>query len=201
MSSAAVQHSMPQQYDYDQTSQSHDRYPGIATTTLPPSSPPSSHHAGRAGPTGNASLPNSPQQSHFGSTSGSAAMSTSRPQNMGPPPPPEAMASSTYTQFYPDSSSSSMPNQALPIRTSSRGNAAYDGSEADRAGTSDSERRRQYQSAAVPNSSRSQRQRPAPETSRSSTAVGQLPVGTELPRENSAIINRIVVDDPNSDMA
>ncbi|RMX91751.1 hypothetical protein D0868_13810 [Hortaea werneckii] len=201
MSSAAVQHSMPQQYDYDQTSQGHDRYPGIATTTLPPSSPPSSRHAGRAGSTGNASLPNSPQQSHFGSTSGSAAMSTSRTQNMGPPPPAEAMASSTYTQFYPDSSSSSMPNQALPIRTSSRGNAAYDGSEADRTGTSDSERRRQYQSAAVPNSSRSQRQRPAPETSRSSTAVGQLPVGTELPRENSAIINRIVVDDPNSDMA
>jgi len=31
--------------------------------------------------------------------------------------------------------------------------------------------------------------------------MGQLPVGADLPRENSAVINRIVVDDPQTDRA
>lgn len=45
-------------------------------------------------------------------------------------------------------------------------------------------------------SSRSQ-----PQHSRSASAVGQPPVGTNLPREESAVINRIVVADPQEDIA
>lgn len=52
-----------------------------------------------------------------------------------------------------------------------------------------------------PTSARSERTRQAPTTSRSTTAVGQPPIGTELPRENSAVINRIVVDDIDTDIA
>ena len=197
MSSAAVQHNTPQQYEYDAAAHGRERY----------ASPPSSRRAGSAG---HASQPNSPQQTYFGSPSGSAAMSTPRAPNMAQSPPADAMANSTYTQFYPDASSSSMPNTALPVRPasqqtpqtsaydssrySSRGHssAGYDGSQRDA---------RQHHSPTAPNSGRSQRSRQAPASSRSSTAVGQAPVDTSLPRENSAIINRIIVDEPNSDLA
>lgn len=43
--------------------------------------------------------------------------------------------------------------------------------------------------------------RPQPGHSRSATAVGQPPVGTSLPREESTIINRIGVSDPQDDIA
>ncbi|XPS79856.1 hypothetical protein M3J09_011827 [Ascochyta lentis] len=43
--------------------------------------------------------------------------------------------------------------------------------------------------------------RPQPGHSRSATAVGQPPVGTNLPREESTVINRIGVSDPQDDIA
>jgi protein-serine/threonine kinase len=43
--------------------------------------------------------------------------------------------------------------------------------------------------------------RPQPGHSRSATAVGQPPVGTSLPREESTVINRIGVSDPQDDIA
>ncbi|KAI8933875.1 hypothetical protein NX059_009572 [Plenodomus lindquistii] len=43
--------------------------------------------------------------------------------------------------------------------------------------------------------------RTQPVHSRSATAVGQPPAGTSLPREESAVINRMVVTDPQEDIA
>lgn len=133
------------------------------------------------------------------------------------------MSSSTYNQYYPDHTSSSMSPTALPIRTSSQQpsqTAAYDrpqyasrgqsqsggyGSESDRTGGSESERRQQHRSPrddpAQPGSGRSQRTRQAPSASRSSNAVGQTPMDTSLPRENSKIIKEIKMSDPQTDVA
>ena len=118
---------------------------------------------------------------------------------------PELMSNSTYNQFYPDAAGTSMSNNAMPVRNSSQQHSSGYGSESDRTGASDGDRRRQQQSpgidAAQPSSGRSQRTRPAATTSRSSNAVGQPPIDTSLPRENSTVINRIVVDDPQIDLA
>jgi protein-serine/threonine kinase len=50
-------------------------------------------------------------------------------------------------------------------------------------------------------SSRSKASGTQPTHSRSASAVGQPPAGTSLPREESAVINRIVVADPQEDIA
>ncbi len=58
--------------------------------------------------------------------------------------------------------------------------------------------------AAAPSSRRahdSSSSRPQPGHSRSATAVGQPPIGTTLPREESTVINRIGVSDPQDDVA
>ncbi|KAK3073992.1 hypothetical protein LTR53_003939 [Teratosphaeriaceae sp. CCFEE 6253] len=220
MSDAAVQQHNHQQY-YDGGS-GRERYQGSSGANLS-SSPPSSRRSGRPGESGNGSLPNTPQQPVFGSPSSSAAMSTPRQQVLPASPPTDGLSSSTYQQYYPDQETSSMPStNALPIRTSGQQDASssYDspryssraptqssgyGSESDRTGASDSDRRRQQQSPrdqpAQPSSGRPQRSRQAPSASRSQNAMGQTPIDTSLPRENSTVINRIVVDDPGSDIA
>lgn len=130
------------------------------------------------------------------------------------------MSASTYDRYYPDSIGPRGQHNALPIRnsapqsTQSPGAASYDNrpytsrAAYDGAGYSsqdDRDRRRSHrspqQSPAQPGSNRSQRTRQVPAQSRSQTAVGQPPVNTELPRENSTVINRIVVDDPSADVA
>lgn len=227
MSSAAVQQTTPQQYH--QPASDRDRYAGNPAANLS-SSPPSSRRAGRQTSGGYASPQSDPcqQDVQYDSPANSAAMTTPRAQAMpvSQSSPADPMASSTYSQFYPDQSSSSMPTTALPIRTSQQPSqsptaAAHDsraygsrsqqaqasgyGSDNERERATDSERRRQHRSprddVSQSSGGRSQRSRHAPTTSRSTTAVGQPPVDTSLPRENSAIINRIVVDDAQSDIA
>ena len=132
-----------------------------------------------------------------------------------------SMSASTYNQFYPDPAGSRGAPTNLPIRTSSQQQpqastaSAYDdrpyssreqtggyGSESDRERAAERDRRRSNrESPAQPSSGRSQRTRNAPGQSRSTNAIGQPPMGTDLPRENSAIINHIVVDDPQTDIA
>lgn len=136
--------------------------------------------------------------------------------------PSEPLSNSTYQQFYPDSAMPG-PAAALPIRTSSQQAptsataSAYDtrqygtrsqqtaggyGSEAERERASEYERRQRASQADPGSAGRSsQRSRQAPTQSRSATAVGQPPIDSSLPRENSAIINHIVVDDPQADLA
>jgi protein-serine/threonine kinase len=226
MSQAAVQQQSTPQHAFDSYDgvSGRDRYIGNQASSSPPT-----RRATRPSEGGNASLPNTPQQPSFSSPTGSAAMSTPR----GPAAPPasggDALANSTYEQYYPDQPGyqSNMPIRSAPQQqqqvspadasahdsprySSSRGqgqpSTGY-ASESDRAATSDSEYRRQQQQRSPreqnppqPGSGRSQRTRQAPSASRSQNAMGQTPVDTSLPRENSAIINRIVVDDPGSDI-
>jgi protein-serine/threonine kinase len=131
------------------------------------------------------------------------------------------MNPSTYERFYPEQAGSRGQHNALPIRTSTgqtpqsptatsydnrpySARATYDGT-GGYSSQDDRDRRRTHRSPhdspSQPGSSRSQRTRPVPGQSRSQTAVGQTPINTELPRENSTVINRIVVDDPSSDIA
>jgi protein-serine/threonine kinase len=205
MSSAAVQSQSSSQY-YQQ-----DRYPNSTTSPSRRS--------------GNASIPNTPQQPQYSSPLSSAA-TMSTPRGPTAASPSEPMSTSTYQQFYPDSVASGPP-AALPIRTSSQqaptsvtaspyDSRAYGsrsqqsgggyGSESERERSTDNERRQRSQrSPQVDQSGASrgsqQRSRNAPTQSRSATAVGQPPVDTTLPRENSAIITHIVVDDPQADYA
>lgn len=223
MSSAAVQHSTPSQYD---ATPGRERYHGNAAANLS-SSPPSSRRSGRAGGSGNTYSPNTPQHTSFDSPGTSASISTPRA------PAPSSMSgatSSSYAPYYPDQAGTSLPSAVLPVRTSSQQHnqastataapGGYDGSgsrhgskaqtsagghgsDSDRVGTSDSDRRRQHRSPReenAPGSGRSQRSRHAPTASRSATAVGQPPIDTSLPRENSAVIKHIVVDDPRTDL-
>lgn len=120
------------------------------------------------------------------------------------------MSTSTYQQFYPETGAplTTRPiSQQTPTHASKTQPAHNYGSGSDRDHQgSDSERRRtqraSQQPQEPPGSGRSQRTtRNAPAPSRSQTSMGQLPVGADLPRENSAVINRIVVDDPQTDRA
>ncbi|EGP92575.1 unnamed protein product [Zymoseptoria tritici ST99CH_1A5] len=207
MSSAAVQPQSPhshQQYGehYTPTSAAHA---SAAPTTV--SSPQSASRR----PVGNTSGPNTPQQQQ--SQYSSAAMGSPRGQDS------PGMNASTYAQFYPEpatslpiraatSYQSQSPNPA-PASYDSRGYSSRPQSQSQShaqtgyGSGSDSDRRRTTQPSREeqPGSGRSQRTRNAPTSSRSSTAVGQPPMGTDLPRENSAVINRIVVDDPQEDVA
>lgn len=177
------------------------------------------------------SYPITPQQNSFGTPAGSGNMSTPRTQGLSagdlanstyqqfyPDPPATgspAAALPIRTAAHQQSPSAAVaPYDGTGSHYSSRsaapGNQSYAG-ESDRTGASDSDRRRQQQQQqqqrsprepqAPPTSGRSQRTRQAPATSRSQTHVGQPPVDTSLPRENSAIITRIVVDsDPVTDL-
>jgi protein-serine/threonine kinase len=60
--------------------------------------------------------------------------------------------------------------------------------------------RRREPSANSKDTGSSGRSKPSPGHSRSQTAVGQPPMGTDLPREDSTIINRLVIDDPADDL-
>ncbi len=208
MSQAAVQQHTNSQF-YDDNSSS-----GANLA----SSPPSSRRTGRQSESGH--------EPTMGSPAGSAAMSTPRQYVRSASPPTGTMASSTYQQYYPEQVSSSMPPSSMPTRSSAQqqqsspaASAAYDspryssrapaqsseyGSESDRTGANGSDRQREQRSPrdqpAQPSSGRSQRTRQAPSASRSQNAIGQTPLDTSLPRENSTVINRIVVDDPGSDI-
>ncbi|PPJ54753.1 hypothetical protein CBER1_04036 [Cercospora berteroae] len=163
--------------------------PSAQLATSPPSS---SRRA--AGQSNHASIPSSPPHSQ---------MSPSMPSPRGNQMQQGAMSASTYQQYYPDQVTS--PSTARPSSQQTPTHASRAQSSHGQPGVSsgsDSERRRgtrpsQEQSA----SGKSQRSRNAPTSSRSQTSMGQPPMGTDLPRENSAVINRIVVDDPQTDRA
>ncbi|KAH7390958.1 hypothetical protein DE146DRAFT_150398 [Phaeosphaeria sp. MPI-PUGE-AT-0046c] len=106
------------------------------------------------------------------STQNSPAMNSTAPAG-GPMPPPR-------TSSHRTPGSSSQRDDAA----SAAANAAQ------------SRRREKDSPRQQGSSSRSQ-----PQHSRSASAVGQPPTGTSLPREESTVINRIVVADPQEDIA
>ncbi|KAH9880914.1 hypothetical protein IAQ61_001208 [Plenodomus lingam] len=132
-------------------------------------------HQSSAASQHNANLTTPRAQPLPASTHTSPAMNnntTSASTSMGSGPMPPPRSSSHRSQ----SSSANQP-------ASSRDEAANAGQT----------RRRGTQQAA---SSRAQ-----PAHSRSATAIGQPPTGTSLPREESTVINRMVVTDPQEDIA
>ncbi|KAF2637363.1 Pkinase-domain-containing protein [Massarina eburnea CBS 473.64] len=69
-------------------------------------------------------------------------------------------------------------------------------------GTHESSRRRDKESPRAPGSAGRSKPSPSqPGRSRSTSAVGQPPAGTNLPREESAVISRIISSDPQEDVA
>ena len=216
MSSAAVynQHLMGTHDEYLQQSETDSSAVNFSPNQAgnSTSSPPSGRRAaGRQSSSGNPSSPDARQQ-HYETPTRSDI-----PHNQ----PAEGMSNSTYNQYYPDQAN-------LPIRTSQQqappsaaaggySSPSYDSRGQQSSGTygsevSDSERRRQQQQQRSPqradpspqqqsNAGRGQRARNAPAPSRSQNAMGQTPLDTSLPREASAVINRIVVDDPATDIA
>jgi protein-serine/threonine kinase len=91
--------------------------------------------------------------------------------------------------------SSPMP----PPRTSSHRTPNTASAAAQPSRTRDESRRREKDSPSSRQPGSSGRAQPG--HSRSATAIGQPPVGTSLPREESAVINRIVVSDTQDDIA
>jgi protein-serine/threonine kinase len=118
------------------------------------------------------------------STQNSPAMNnTATSMGSGPMPPPRTSSH----RAQPPSSAAGSSSQAERVRDDSA-NAAANAAQTRRRGK-DSPRQQG-------SSSRSQ-----PQHSRSASAVGQPPTGTSLPREESTVINRIVVADPQEDIA
>ncbi|KAF2100850.1 kinase-like protein [Rhizodiscina lignyota] len=196
MSSAAVQSSSAplsnRQY------QSRDQYysqqsPSVASNTSPASSrKPAPRSAG------NGASPHTPQQPSTQSPVESSGSSlTPRAQ----PLPPSTDASPLVT------SSSAGPPISPPQRTSStqKSNTTTAPTMEQQMGQLPLDAqgaRRQQSSRDGPRSvSSSTKTKQSPSHSRSANAVGQPPMGTDLPREESTIMNRIVVADPQEDVA
>ncbi|CAO2658124.1 Nn.00g073840.m01.CDS01 [Neocucurbitaria sp. VM-36] len=146
--------------------------------------------------------PTTPQTHHSPAVSHNSTLTTPRAQ----PLPPSTQNSPAMNNTATSMASGPMP----PPRTSSTraqpsATTAGSSSQADRtrddaanaaANAAQSRRRAKDSPRQQGSSSRSQ-----PGHSRSATAVGQPPTGTNLPREESTVINRIVVADPQEDIA
>jgi len=91
------------------------------------------------------------------------------------------------------------PPRTSSHRTPSSGAPAGSSAQADRIRDESSQSRRRGKEGSPRQQSGSSRSQPA--HSRSASAIGQTPVGTNLPREESAVINRIVVSDTQEDIA
>ncbi|KAH8728324.1 hypothetical protein GQ44DRAFT_45628 [Phaeosphaeriaceae sp. PMI808] len=147
------------------------------------SSPGSSRRPNRR-PSNGASpnAPATPQTHHSPAVSNNSAMTTPRAHPLPPSTQNSPAVNSSATSPMPPPRSSS---QRVPASASSA------------AGSSQNDRRRAKDSPRQHGgSSKSQ-----PQHSRSASAVGQPPTGTNLPREESTVINRIVVADPQEDIA
>ncbi|KAK5113928.1 hypothetical protein LTR62_003051 [Meristemomyces frigidus] len=208
-------------------SQYHDGYDtaltgnAFANGSALTSSPQSSRRTARESESGHSPPPHTPQQraAYMDGTMYGTSQETPRAHAAPAPFAPDGMTNSTYEQYYPNqaslpyrttgaqqTTSATAGTHSPQYNTRTQPSSGY-GSESDRVGTSDDERRRQQQRSPretqpqQPTSGRSQRTRQAPVTSRSQNAIGQPPVDTSLPRENSTVINRIVVDDPGTDIS
>ncbi|RDI79275.1 hypothetical protein Vi05172_g10762 [Venturia inaequalis] len=126
------------------------------------------------------------------------AASSSHPPG-GPIPPPR-----TSSHHHNQTGTSSPPDLPREQGGSSRESAAYmkEAETYQRAAAANAAqgRRRAEESASRKETASSGRPKPSPGHSRSQTAIGQPPMGTDLPREDSTIINRLVIDDPADDI-
>ncbi|MBE7179670.1 MAG: protein kinase [Terriglobus roseus] len=213
MSSAAVQASTPanlpsprqysqQQQYYQQQQQSQ---PQQTQSTQSPSLSASSQSRRQRSASGNGHSPHTPQQPAHPSPGDASASSLT----------PRAQQPATVSPLMNSSSANpSGPPISPPQRTSSqqqRNMTATAGPGLDQQmgqlsmdpqQGGQSRRRQQAQQHASPGGTRASSSGKAPlPHSRSQNAVGETPIGTELPREQSSVINRIVTSDPQEDVA
>ena len=223
MSSAAVQPSAPalsnRQYQ-QQSSHIRDQY----YTEKSPTSATSTSAARKTSRSGNGTSPLTPtqsadspagstassltpraQQAQLSSTTASAMANSYAAASSGPPIQPPARTSShhrTHTATAPASEYDSTRSSASRSTQSSipQGNAfAQQQSSSATSGDAAQSRRRVHHSPR--DGSSSTRSKPAPTHSRSQNEVNNPPMGTDLPREESTIINRLVITDPQEDIA
>ncbi|KAF2470981.1 Pkinase-domain-containing protein [Lindgomyces ingoldianus] len=226
MSSAAVQTSGPaiSNRSYQQPQSPHGReqyYPQQS----PPAAPPTSSRKPSRRPSGNGASPNTPTTpltAHQSpAVSNNSTLNTPRAHPLppsthsspvvsapavsmaagAPMPPPRSSSHRNQT-----SSATSGNNSPSTSRASQPASYA-EGSEKERIREDPTQPRRKGHSTSKDsprhhgNSSRAKPSPTQPAHSRSATAVGQPPTGTNLAREESTVINRIVVADPQEDIA
>ncbi|KAF2401882.1 kinase-like protein [Trichodelitschia bisporula] len=121
-------------------------------------------------------------------TSPPRAMATNASPNSAPVPPPRT--SSNQQQQRSHTATAPAPDMARGDE-----NAGARIPNAD-----EYARRRAQQESAAAAAASNNRGKPSPSHSRSATAVGQPPMGTDLPRENSTVINRVIIADPQEDV-
>lgn len=217
MSSAAVQANSPAitSRSYQQQQQSPQQfYPPLQQSPVAASSSPASARKPSRRPSGNGASPNTPttsQPHHSPDVSTNSTLNTPRLQQLpasthsspamasnstsaapGAPMPPPRTSSHRTAPSANNSPATSRAQQSSAYPTASDKDRIRD----------DSSRRKAKDSPRQPGaSSRSKNSPGQPAHSRSATAVGEPPIGTNLPREESAVINRIVVADPQEDIA
>ncbi|KAF1851317.1 Pkinase-domain-containing protein [Cucurbitaria berberidis CBS 394.84] len=156
------------------------------------------------------------QQSPVAASPGSARRPSRRPSNGASPNTPttpraQPLPQSTQTSPAMNNTATSMGSGPMPPPRTSSSRAPPPSTTA--GGSSQADRVRDDTASAAANAAQSRRRgkdsphqqgsssRSQPGHSRSATAVGQPPTGTHLPREESTVINRIVVADPQEDIA
>ncbi|KAF2868727.1 hypothetical protein BDV95DRAFT_597056 [Massariosphaeria phaeospora] len=201
MSSAAVQQSGPAIANRQSPHAREQYYPQQSPVAASPASSrrPAPRPANGASP----NTPTTPQPYHSPAVSAHSTLTTPRAQ----PLPPSTHSSPAMSQPVTSMAAAPMP----PPRTSSHRNqsstsapgnhspatprASQPGSHDESNGASQSRRKTKD------GASRSRPSPSQPSHSRSASAVGQPPTGTSLPREESTVINRILVGDPQEDIA
>ncbi|KAF2177651.1 Pkinase-domain-containing protein [Zopfia rhizophila CBS 207.26] len=215
---------------YPQQQSSHNGREQYYNQQSPVAASPASSRKPSRRPSGNGASPNTPttpQAHHSPAISTNSNLNTLRAQ----PLPPSTNASPTMTPTATMATGAPMPpprtssHRNQPSTATSGTNSPSASRTAQSAAynsASDKERSREDPTTAGPNVAQSRRKgHPSPKDSprhqgssnrakpsptqpthsRSATAVGQPPTGTNLPREESTVINRIVIADPQGDIA
>ncbi|QDS71087.1 hypothetical protein FKW77_009054 [Venturia effusa] len=119
-------------------------------------------------------------------------------------PPGPAPSPRTSSHHHSQSGTASPPNSTRVPGGSSREPSTYmkeaEAYQRAAAANAAAGRRRAEEAANRKETGSSGRSKPSPGHSRSQSAIGQPPMGTDLPREDSTIINRLVIDDPADDL-
>ncbi|ORY16605.1 hypothetical protein BCR34DRAFT_96595 [Clohesyomyces aquaticus] len=216
MSSAAVQTSGPaisnRAYQQPQSPHSREQYYPQQSPVV--ASPASSRKPSQR-PSGNGASPITPStpQTHSHQSpaiSNNSNLNTPRNQPLPPsthtspvvPTPATSMAAGApmppprTSSHRPQPSTATSGNNSPATSRAPQPSPYAEGSDKNRKGQSSRDSPRHHGSSSRAKASPSQ-----PTHSRSATAVGQPPVGTNLPREESKVINRMVVTDPQEDIA
>ncbi|KAK7541592.1 hypothetical protein IWX49DRAFT_178174 [Phyllosticta citricarpa] len=206
----------PQQQQQQQQQASSSSSAAVAAAAGPhqTSSPSQQRRASRR-PSGNGEC--TPQQPHHYSPSTSNASDATTPRAHPGPTSNHASPASTPSAYNPHQAAPVPPPRTSsahkataapqdPYTTSSRPPSSRAASQHMREDPAQSavnaaHRRRSQQSSKEPSYQPTASSKNSPSHSRSATAVGSTPMGSNLPREDSTVINRLVIADPSEDFA